>query len=171
MRRAQVGEKREVLAQPQQAGFRAHLVGHVGPFRAADRGEHHRVGGLGARHVGVADRLAMRVIGAAADQALFEFERGEALAPEKPWRPSRLRPSLRGRCRRPAAGRVCKRSFCGKSFRSARDYPIFQRVKARSRRSTICGDPVVRVSQAIVQASTLGPTTWLAPRNRNSEQI
>ena len=37
----------------------------------------HGVGGLGARHVGFADRLAMRVIGGAADKPLLEFETGE----------------------------------------------------------------------------------------------
>ena len=82
-RRADVGVEREILAQAQQARLRPHLIGHVGPFRAADRRQQHRVGGLRARHVGVADRLAMRVEGAAADQPLFSLEACAALFVEE----------------------------------------------------------------------------------------
>ena len=46
----QIGEQPEVLAQPQQPGFRPHLIGHAVPFRTADRAEDHRVGGLGLCH-------------------------------------------------------------------------------------------------------------------------
>ena len=74
----QIGEETEILAQAQQARLGPHVVGNIGPFRAADRRQHYRVGGLRQRHVRFADRVAMRVIGRAADQAFFEFERGEA---------------------------------------------------------------------------------------------
>ena len=76
--RAQVGVEAEVFAQPQQAGFGARVIGHGVPFGAADGGQHHRVGGLRQRHVGVADGLAMGVIGAAADQGFFRLEAGDA---------------------------------------------------------------------------------------------
>ena len=84
-RRAQIGVEREFLAQPQQPGFRPHFVGNAVPFRAADRGEQDGVGALGARHVGFADRLAVSVIGAAADQALLDLEARASLAREKRW--------------------------------------------------------------------------------------
>ena len=61
--RAQIGEQAEVLAQPEQAGFGAHLVGHLVPFRPADRAEEHGVGGERLRHVRFGDRLAVRVVG------------------------------------------------------------------------------------------------------------
>ena len=51
-------------------------------MRAADGTEQHGIGCLGECHVGVADRLAMRIIGAAADKAFFELERGNALLRE-----------------------------------------------------------------------------------------
>ena len=71
---AEIGEKLQVLAQPQQAGFRAHLVGHRVPFRPADRAEQHGVGGQRLGHVGFRNRLAMRVIGGAADQPFLGLE-------------------------------------------------------------------------------------------------
>ena len=74
-RRAQIGVEREVLAQSQQPGLGTHVIGHAVPFRSADGAKQHRVGGFGARHVGLADRLAMGVVGAAADEALFDLER------------------------------------------------------------------------------------------------
>ena len=73
-RGTQIGVEAEVLAQAQQARLRPRLVRDVRPFRPADGGEQHRVGGLGARHVGFRDRRAVRVVGAAADQALLGFE-------------------------------------------------------------------------------------------------
>ena len=44
--RAQVGEQAEILAQPQQAGLGAHVVGDLVPLRAADGAEQHGVGRL-----------------------------------------------------------------------------------------------------------------------------
>ncbi len=70
----QIGEQLQILAQPQQPGLGPHLVGHRIPFRPADRAEQHRVGGQRLGHVGFGDRLAMRVIGAAADQAFLGLE-------------------------------------------------------------------------------------------------
>ncbi len=55
-RGAQVGIEAEVLAQAQQAGFRAHLVGHLVPLRAADGTEDHRVRRLGLGHGCIGDR-------------------------------------------------------------------------------------------------------------------
>ena len=71
-RRPQIGEQLQVLAQPQQAGLGTDLVGHLVPFRPADGAEQHRVGGHRLCHVGFGDRLAMRVVGAAADQPFVE---------------------------------------------------------------------------------------------------
>ena len=70
----QVGEQAEILAQAQQPGLGPHLVGHVGPLRAADGAEHHGVRGAGPVHVGIADGGAMRVVGAAADEARPRLE-------------------------------------------------------------------------------------------------
>ncbi len=71
---AQIGEQLEVLAQAEQARLGTRLVRHRIPFRPADRAEQNRVGGERLGHVRFRDRLAMRVIGAAADQALFGLE-------------------------------------------------------------------------------------------------
>jgi hypothetical protein len=54
---AQIGIKGEILAQAQQPGLGPLVIGHVVPLRPADGAEHDRVGGLGARHVGIRDRL------------------------------------------------------------------------------------------------------------------
>ena len=78
-RRADVGEQREVLAQAQQARFRPHVIGHLVPLRPADRAEDHGVAGHRLRHGGVVDRLAVGVVGAAADQPLLVFERAHAM--------------------------------------------------------------------------------------------
>ena len=72
-----MAEQLHVLAQPQQAGLGAHLVRHRIPFRPADRAEQHRVRRHRLGHVGIGNRRAMRVVGAAADQALIG---GEAAA-------------------------------------------------------------------------------------------
>ena len=75
---AQIGEKLHVLAQAQQPGFRPRVIRDIVPFRSADRAEHHGVGLHRLGHGGVGDRLAMRVIGAAADQIVLDIERGGA---------------------------------------------------------------------------------------------
>ena len=82
-RRAHVGEQAEILAQPQQPGLRPHVVGHLVPFRPADRAEDHGVGGLRLGHGRVGDGDAVRVIGAAADQPLLGLERADALLVEE----------------------------------------------------------------------------------------
>ena len=64
----------EILAQPQQAGLGPHVVGHLVPFRPADRAEDHGVRGLRLLHGGVGDGHLVRVIAAAADQRLFGRE-------------------------------------------------------------------------------------------------
>ena len=63
-RRPEVGEEAEVLPEPEQPGLGPHLVGHVVPFRPADRGEEHRIGGERLFHRRVGDRLAVGVVGA-----------------------------------------------------------------------------------------------------------
>ncbi len=82
-RRAQVRVEIEILAQPQQASLGPQLVRHFVPFRPADGGEQDGVGRAGARHVGLADRDAMRVIGRAADKAGLDLEMGNALLGEE----------------------------------------------------------------------------------------
>ena len=67
-RGAQIGEQLEVLAQAQQPGLGALVVSHAIPFRAADGAEHDGIGGKRLLHGGVGDRLAMGIIGAAADE-------------------------------------------------------------------------------------------------------
>ena len=80
---AQIGEEAEILAQAQKARFRTRLIGNISPFRAADRTEHHRVGLVGELHGVLGDRLAMGIIGGAADQILFRLEGGETGLVEK----------------------------------------------------------------------------------------
>ena len=74
---AEIGEDAELLAQPQQRRLRALLVGHLVPFRPADRAEDHRIGGERLRHRRLGDRHAMRVVGGAADQILLDLEGAE----------------------------------------------------------------------------------------------
>ena len=74
----EIGEQLEVLAQAQQPGLGALVVRHAIPFRAADRAEHDGVGGERALHGRVGDGLAMRIVGAAADQVGLGLDRGEA---------------------------------------------------------------------------------------------
>ncbi len=73
-RRAQIGEQLEVLAQAQEPGLGPHLVGHAVPFRPADGAEDHRIGGERLFHRRVGNRLAVGVIGAAADEILLGLE-------------------------------------------------------------------------------------------------
>ena len=77
--RAQVGVEREILAQPQQARLRPHVIGHLVPLRPADRAEDHGVGGMRLRHGGVGDRDLVGVVAAAADQPLLGLERAHAV--------------------------------------------------------------------------------------------
>ena len=69
----------EILAQPQQPGFRPHVIGHLVPFRPADRAEDHGVGGMRLGHGGVGDRDLVRVVAAAADQPFLGLERAHAV--------------------------------------------------------------------------------------------
>ena len=71
----QIGEKlQDPCASLQQAGLRADVVGHSIPFRPADRAEQHGVGGERLCHVRFRNRLAVSVIGAAADEAFLGVE-------------------------------------------------------------------------------------------------
>ena len=56
------------LRRRKQPGLGALVVRHAIPFGAADGAEHDGVGGKRLPHGGVGDRLAMGVIGAAADE-------------------------------------------------------------------------------------------------------
>ena len=73
-RRPEIGEELQILAEPQEPGLGAHVVGHLVPFRPAHRAEEHRVGGERLLHGRVGDRLAVSVIGRAADEVLLVFE-------------------------------------------------------------------------------------------------
>ena len=76
----EIGEQLEILAQPEQPRLRPLVVRHAVPFRPADRAEHDGVGGKRAFHGGVRDRLAMGVVGAAADQIRLGLDRGDPAA-------------------------------------------------------------------------------------------
>ena len=78
-RRAQIGEQREFLAQPQQPGLGPRVIGHAVPLRTADRTENHGIGGHRHRHRGVGDALLAGVIGRAADQPLLGRKMRDAL--------------------------------------------------------------------------------------------
>ena len=78
-RRPEIGEQLKILAQPEQPGLGALVVSDAIPFRPADGAEHDGVGGEGAVHGRLGDRLAMRVVGAAADEVGLGLELGEAL--------------------------------------------------------------------------------------------
>ena len=80
---AQVGEQVEVLAQPQQAGLGAHLVGHLVPLRPADGAEHDGVGGFGLGQRLAVERHAELVDGGAADEAGLGLELHLALLVEE----------------------------------------------------------------------------------------
>ena len=67
-RRAEIGEELEILAQAQQACFGALLVRHTVPFGTADGAEHHGIGLKRAPHGLIGNRLAMGIVGAAADE-------------------------------------------------------------------------------------------------------
>ena len=83
-RRAEIGEETEVLAQAQEPRLGTGLVGYLLPFWAANRGEQHGVGSHRPRHGLVGDRLAMRVVGGAADEILLAFEPGAAVMGVEP---------------------------------------------------------------------------------------
>ena len=78
-RRADIGEQAEVLAQAQQPRLRPHVVGHLVPFRPADRAEDHGVGGMRLGHGVVGDGDPVGVVAAAADQPLLGLERAHAV--------------------------------------------------------------------------------------------
>ena len=83
-RGAEVGEEIEILAQPQEAGLGAVLIGDVRPFRAADGPENDRVGLFGLLDRLVGDGDAVGVIGRAADEIGFDIKsRRVALSVEK----------------------------------------------------------------------------------------
>jgi hypothetical protein len=77
--RPEIGEQREVLAQPEQPCLGPHLVRYLVPFRPADRTEQNGVRGERLGHVLFGDRLAVGVVGAAADQPLLGLEAGAEL--------------------------------------------------------------------------------------------
>ena len=78
----QVGVKAEFLAQAQKPRLGPNVISDAVPFRTADGGQKNRVGGFGERHVSVADRFPVGVIGAPADQSLLDLEFGDALLVE-----------------------------------------------------------------------------------------
>ncbi len=71
-----------ILAKPQKTRLGTDFIRNAIPFRAADGGEQHRVRRLRARHVGIADRGLVNVIGGAADKAFFDFEMDNSFARE-----------------------------------------------------------------------------------------
>ena len=64
----------DVQSKAKQAGFGTDVVRHRIPLRPADRAEQHRIGGESPLHILFRDRLAMRVVGASADQAFVGLE-------------------------------------------------------------------------------------------------
>ena len=92
---AQVGEQVEVLAQAQQAGLGADLVGHLVPFGPADGAEDDGVGGLRLGQRLVRQRHAVLVDGGAADQAGLGLELRLALLVEEGNQPLDLGHHLR----------------------------------------------------------------------------
>ena len=72
--RAQIGEQFHLLAQAQQAGFRANVIGNTIPLRPANSAEQHRIGAKRLCHVIIRNRLAMGVIGRTANQTLIQHE-------------------------------------------------------------------------------------------------
>src|SRR5262249_14691867 len=77
--RTDVGEQAEFLAQPQQSGLRPRVVGHLVPFRPADRAEDDRVAGVRLGHGLLGDRDLVGVVAAAADQRLPGLEAPHAV--------------------------------------------------------------------------------------------
>ena len=81
-RRPEIGEQAEILAQAQEPGLRALVVGHRVPFRSADGAEQDGVRRLRALHGCVGDGDAMRVIRGPADQVGLRLEAGDAALAE-----------------------------------------------------------------------------------------
>ena len=106
-RGAQVGVQREVLAQPQQARLRAHVIGHAVPLRPADRAEDHRVGGMRLGHGLVGDRHLVGVVGRRRRPALPRSRTCPCRARSSRRSAFSPRPSPRGRCRRREAAGAC----------------------------------------------------------------
>jgi hypothetical protein len=94
-RGADIGEQSEVLAQPQQASLRAHIVGYVVPFRPAAGAEDDRIGGVRLRHRLVGNGDLVRVVAAAADQRLLDVELGDPGAGKEGEEPFHLRHHFR----------------------------------------------------------------------------
>ena len=74
LQRTQVGVHAQRRAQRQQSLLRANLRVRVGPLRATDRAQQHRIGALAGVERGGRQRLAERVDGDAADRMLLELE-------------------------------------------------------------------------------------------------
>ena len=74
-RGTQVSEQVHVLAQPQQAGFRAHVIADIIPLRTADSTEQHGIGINRNVHGFVGNRFAMRFVGRTADQVFGDVKR------------------------------------------------------------------------------------------------
>ncbi len=72
--RAEIGEQAEVLAQAEDGLLGAQLALQLVVFPVADGAEQHRVGFLGELERGFGQRMAMRLVGRAADQGRFHFE-------------------------------------------------------------------------------------------------
>ena len=70
----QIREKPQILAQTQEPSLGPLRIGNLVPFRAAHRAEKDGIRSFRLFHGGVRDRLAMGVIGAAADEILLDFE-------------------------------------------------------------------------------------------------
>ena len=73
-RRPDIREQAEILAQPQQAGLRPHVIGHAVPFRPADRAEDDGVGRVRLGHGLVGDRDLVGVIAGTADEPFLGLE-------------------------------------------------------------------------------------------------
>ena len=74
-RRAEVGEQAEVLAQAEDGLLGAQRALELVVLPVADGAEQHRVGRLGQRQRRLGQRVAVRLVGGAADRRLFHLER------------------------------------------------------------------------------------------------
>ena len=73
-RRAEIGEQAEVFAQAQNGLLGAQRAIELVVFPVAHRAEQHGVGVLGQLERGVGQRVAVRLVGCAADQCGFGFK-------------------------------------------------------------------------------------------------
>ncbi len=74
-RGAEVGEELQVPAQAEDGLLGAQRTLELVVLPVADRAEQHRVGFLGELQRGLGQRMAVRLVGGAADQRLFRLER------------------------------------------------------------------------------------------------